>query len=253
MSGTRSASPTARATDAALPRDALIVAHGSPVDPAPQEARLACLAAGVGALLPEWRVRGATLAAPDALETALGGLHAPRVLPFFMAEGWFTRTELPRRLASAGADAAPVLLAFGSDPGLPDLAARIALDAAVEAGIDPGATTLLLAAHGSQVSPASARATRAMAATLSARCDFARVAVGFVEEAPYLVDAARGLGQALCLPLFALRAGHVVDDMPEALGAAGFAGPLLPPIGEHAAVPALLAAALRRSVGEAAA
>jgi sirohydrochlorin ferrochelatase len=90
-----------------------------------------------------------------------------------------------------------------------------------------------------------------MAAALSARCDFARVEVGFVEEAPFLVDAARGLGQALCLPLFALRAGHVVDDLPEALAAAGFAGPLLPPIGEHAAVPALLAAALRRSVSEA--
>ncbi len=56
---------------------------------------------------------------------------------------------------------------------------------------------------------------------------------GFVEETPSLADAARDLTPAICLPFFALRAGHVVDDVPAALAEAGFTGPLLPAIGEH--------------------
>ncbi|HEX9858577.1 MAG TPA: CbiX/SirB N-terminal domain-containing protein [Paracoccaceae bacterium] len=229
------------------PPGALIVAHGSPADPLPQEAALAALAARVAALLPGWRVAGATLAAEGALAAALAKAPQALIYPFFMAEGWFTRSTLPRRL---GAAAARQLPAFGSDPALPDLMAQVALEGAQAAGLVPARTTLLIAAHGSQVSRASATITRAVADDLAARGLFAAVRVGFVEEAPFLADAARGLHPALCLPFFALRAGHVETDVPEALAAAGFAGPLLPAIGEHPAVAGLIAAALRRALAE---
>lgn len=228
--------------------EALIISHGSPADPGPQEAALQALAAAVGARLPGWRVAGATLAAEGALESALSGLHSPLIYPFFMAEGWFTRTLLPRRLAGAGGAGLRRLPAFGRAPDLPDLCARVALEGAVAAGLAPRSTTLLLAAHGSQVARASADGARAVAAKIAQLAPFGRVLTGFVEEAPFLAQVARELGPAICLPFFALRAGHVADDVPLALAAAGFRGPLLPAIGEHAAVPAIVAADLARAI-----
>lgn len=224
--------------------DALIVAHGSPSDPQPQEAALAALAGRVAALAPGWRVRGATLAAEGAVEAALAALDRPVVLPFFMAEGWFTRTLLPRRLARAGAGSLRLLPAFGHLPGLADLATR----AAVQGTVTPlPQTTLLLVAHGSQVARASAEGARAMAAHIAHHAPFARVLTAFVEEPPRIAQAARGLGPATCLPFFALRAGHVEDDVPAGLAAAGFRGTLLPPLGEHSGAAEVLANALRAS------
>ncbi len=217
--------------------DALIVAHGQPGDPGPQQAALEALAAKVGALLPDWAVGGATLAAPGALEA----VQARRVYPFFMAEGWFTGRELPRRLRAAGMGNARVLRPFGVDPALTELCQAKARAAAPAA---PADCTLVLAAHGSQRSQTSADSARAMAARLTG---WRRVVTGFVEQAPYLSDAARLDGPALCLPFFALTADHVTDDLPEALAQAGFRGPLLPPIGAADEVPALIAAALLNS------
>lgn len=226
---------------------ALIVAHGAPAEPGPQEAAMQALAGRVASHLPGWQVAGATLAAPGALEAALERL-GPGALayPFFMARGWFTGRELPRRLALAGAQELRQLAPFGTDPALPALMARVALEAAAQAGLDPARTTLLLAAHGSKVSRTSADTTHAMAADLRRRTPFA-VTVGFVEEPPFLADAARIAGPALCLPFFALRAGHVAGDVPEALEQAGFRGPLLPAIGEHPEAARLIAAALLRA------
>lgn len=227
-------------------QNALIVAHGAPADPEPQEAALRALAAAVSARLPDWQVRGATLAAPGALEAALDGLEAPLVYPFFMAEGWFTRTALPRRLREAGMGTLRRLPAFGVAPELPRLTARAAIEGAEAAGLSPRDTTLLIAAHGSQMSRASAEGARAIAGLLGHLAPFRRVLTGFIEEPPYLFQMARGLGPAICLPFFALTASHVTDDVPEALAAAGFRGPLLPPVGTHPDVPGIIAAALRR-------
>lgn len=227
----------------ASPRSALIVAHGSPADPAPQEAAMQALAVRVAMWLPGWRVRGATLAADGALEAALAGMDAPLIYPFFMAEGWFTRTTLPKRLGGAGRQ----LPAFGGDPGMVDLVVRVTEAAALAAGLEPAAAVLLIAAHGSKVSRASANGARALVESVTSRGVFDRVEVGFVEEAPYLADAARDLGAAVCLPFFALRAGHVAVDVPEALASAGFEGVLLPAIGEHGDVAQMIAAALLRA------
>lgn len=230
------------------PRDALIVAHGAPADPAPQEEGLQALAAATAPHLPAgWRVRGATLAADGALEAALHGLTDPLIYPFFMAEGFFTGTLLPRRLTEAGATNARQTAPFGVDPALPDLMARVAL-AATEGR--PEDTKLLVAAHGSKVSRTSADSTHAMVAALRPLTGFNRILAGFVEEAPFLADQARALGAGICLPFFALEAGHVVGDIPEALEEAGFQGPILPPIGQHPEVPALIAAALMRAAAD---
>lgn len=206
---------------------------------------MAELAGQVSARLPGWTVRSATLASPGSLAEALEGLAEPLVYPFFMAEGYFTGEVLPRRLAELPV-AARQVPAFGSDPHLAELAGRAAMNGARDAGLKAETSTLLLAAHGSQVSPASRLATLRLAEVLRATLPFRAVVAGFIEEAPFLTDTAGGLGPAICLPLFTLSAGHVLGDVPEALAEAGFEGVLLDHIGAHPGVPAIIAAALQR-------
>ena len=218
-------------------KDALIIAHGAPADPAPQEAWMQALAARVRMWLPGWRITGTTLALPGALEAAVARQPQAMIFPFFMAEGFFTRRQLPKRLAAAGMAQPQQLPAFGHHPDLPALLAQV---------VAPHPGTVLLAAHGSQVARASAQQTEALAETLR-RTTGRPVVTGYVEETPFLQEAARIDGPALCLPLFATRAGHVAQDVPDALAAAGFTGPLLPAIGEHAMAARLIATALDAS------
>lgn len=233
---------------AAKPPEAILVAHGSPGDPQAQEAVMMALAVRVALFCPGWRIRGTTLAMPGALEAATKAMQAPLIYPFFMAEGWFTRTNLPRRLQACGAQDLRQLAPFGADPALAALMADTARKGAAASGLQAGKTTLLIAAHGSNLSKTSTDTTWAMVEKMRQQAGFAGVSAGFVEEAPFLETAATGLGPALCLPFFALRAGHITDDVPRALSAAGFAGPLLPPIGEAPAAAPLIAAALRRAL-----
>lgn len=226
-----------------MPR-ALIVAHGQPGDPAPQQRAAEALAAQVAALLPGMAVQGATLAMPGALDIAG---NDSLIYPLFMAAGWFTQSELPRRLARAGAPDARILPPFGSDPGLPALCLDLIAAAARTRGWALAQTHLLIAAHGSGRSPAPAAAARKMAAQLSPHVAATRC--GFIEEAPHIADAARDLpGRSLCLPLFATCAEHVTDDLPQALEQAGFAGALLPPVGLAPAVPAMIAESIRAAL-----
>lgn len=221
--------------------EALIVAHGQPGDPGPQQAAVEALAAVVARHLPETRVQGATLAMPGALEAAAG---AGLIYPMFMAGGWFTGRELPRRLTLAGMGNARILPPFGADPALPALCRRLLGKAAEGCGWPLAETHVLIAAHGSGRSRAPSEAARKMAHDLAPLT----VTCGFIEEAPLIPDAARDLpARTICLPLFATRAEHVTDDLPHALRAAGFRGVTLPPVGLAPEVPAMIAAAIGRA------
>lgn len=222
-------------------RHAVIVSHGQPGDPGPQQRAIGDLAAQVARHDPGCPVTGATLAMPGAL--AANCDNDSLIYPMFMAEGWFTGTELPRRLAEAGALHARIMRPFGTDPALPDLILAKAGQAAAAEGWQPHETTLLLTAHGSARSQASFNITNALASRIAPH--FARVVTGFVEQSPFIADAARNLGRAVSLPLFALQADHVLNDLPIALDKAGFTGPRLPPIGLAPEIPALIAGAIR--------
>ncbi|PWE34359.1 cobalamin biosynthesis protein CbiX [Maritimibacter sp. 55A14] len=235
MSSTRSPSPTAPATE----RAALIVAHGQPSDPDGPQARAEAFAEAVARHLPDWRVAGATLAAPGALARAVAALGnaRPVVYPLFMSDGWFVKTELPGRLAKAGAPSARITAALGLDPGMPALLARAAQAGAQAHGLTPAETGLLLAAHGSPSNPRPRAVADEAARAMAPLAGFREIVTGFVDEAPGIAEAARHLpAPALCLPFFARTGGHVLDDLPAALAEAGFDGPLLPPVGEDAAV-----------------
>jgi len=232
-----------------MPRTALIIGHGQPSDPAPAEADLGRLAAAVARDLPDWQVHSATLAAPGALEAAAAGSLDAVVLPFFMADGWFTRVELPRRLALAGISGATILPPFGLMPEVADLAVTAVRKAALGRHWAMEETVLVLAAHGSGRSRAPAAAAATIRDHIAAALPFADIRLGFIEEPPSVRDAARDAGtQALCLPLFVARWGHVESDVPRELAAAGFSGPCLAPLGARPEVPAILAQTFRGKI-----
>ena len=221
----------------------LIVSHGQPSDPGPAEARLAAFGRQVAARLAGQAVHTVTLAAPGGLDRVVAGFEGAPFLayPMFMSDGWFVSTRLPDRLRAAGGSA-HVLPPFGLDPALPDLVRRTALAAIREQGMEARATTVLLTAHGSPRDPRPRRAARAQAAALTGAVKAVRF--GFVDEAPGIEQMARIDGPAITLPLFAATNGHVRQDVAAALDRGGFDGPRLPPIGEHAHAPVLVAHAI---------
>ena len=226
----------------------VIVSHGSPSDPEPQEAFVRRLAEQVAAELPGRQILGATLAAEGALARALDEAEGARVLiyPLFMADGWFVSTALPRRTEAAAPGRTLVALPFGLDAEIPGLAVSAARAAAQEAGYPEHKTAILLAAHGSPSDPRAGRAADKCAAEMRAQSRFRTVTTGFVDQAPYLADAARLPSPAICVPFFAARAGHVMEDLPEALEAANFDGPCVPPLGAMPDAPGIIARALMR-------
>ncbi|WGW03598.1 sirohydrochlorin chelatase [Tropicibacter oceani] len=221
-----------------LPR-VVIVSHGQPSDPQIGETEISALARAVAQALPGRDIRGATLAAPGALEDALDGSRDALVYPFFMADGWFTKSVLPKRLTGMQARQLPP---FGLDPDLPEFTQQWLQRVLDEAGWQAGETGLFLAAHGSGKSDKPAEVTRAFAQHLAALMPLRDIRCGFVEQPPFLADMARNMGdKAICLPFFALKRGHVLEDLPQALDAVNFAGLRLEPFGCQPELPAFIA------------
>lgn len=239
MSGTRSPSRRAPATKAVL------VAHGQPSAPEPPERALKGLAGQVQDLWPDGQLRAATMAAPGALEAALDQAGpGAMIYPFFMAKGWFVKSALARRLE--GRDVR-VLEPFGLDADLPGIAAAVIRAEAAQRAWDLAETHVLLAAHGSARGKAAAESAERFANLLAPLLGGAKLRCGYVEQAPFLSDLAPDLPQqTICLSFFAMEGDHVRDDVTEGLRDAGYVGPVLPPLGRADAVPALIAAALKR-------
>ena len=223
--------------------DALIVSHGQPSDPDVGEAEIAALASKVGGHLPGARVEGVTLAAEGRIEALSADRPGALIYPIFMADGWFTQVQLPKRLAKG---VGPQLVSFGLDCTLPLLAANWLRAVCTERAVDPYGVDLVIAGHGSGKSRRVSEATHAFADQVAGVFKPRSVRCGFVEEAPSLEDALTGLDQnSICLPFFAAKRGHVLDDLPQAVRASKYEGIVLDPIGLHPDVPKLIADALR--------
>jgi sirohydrochlorin ferrochelatase len=220
-----------------MTKTALIVAHGQPSDPRPAGAALEALALRVQALLPGWEVLAATLAEDGAMARGVAGRAGGVVFPMFMAGGWFTKVQIPKKLSEAGAVGWTVLEPFGCDPAVHDLCVTLAREA--------GAGRMILAAHGSFKSPVPSDIAFHVAGRIAAEAGTA-VEAGFIDQDPQLASLTGGAG--VCLPFFAAEGGHVSDDIPAALAEAGFTGTILSPVGLDARVPAIIAAAILRGV-----
>lgn len=216
---------------------ALILAHGQPSDPRPSGAALEALAARVEALMPGWSVAAATLAEEGAIAQAVAGRPGGVVFPMFMAGGWFTRVQIPKKLGEAGAVGWTVLEPFGCDVAVHDLCVALVREA--------GADEVILAAHGSFKSSAPSDIAVHVAGRIAAETG-AAVTAGFIDQEPQLASLTGNGG--VCLPFFAAEGGHVSDDIPAALAEARFSGRILPPVGLDARVPGIIAAAIARGV-----
>jgi sirohydrochlorin ferrochelatase len=220
-----------------MTQHALIVAHGQPSDPRPAGAALELLAGKVQALMPGWEVAAATLAEPGAISKAVAGRAGGVVFPMFMTGGWFTKVQIPAKLAEAGAVGWTVLEPFGCDPSVHDLCLKLLREA--------GADQAILAAHGSFKSSVPADIALHVAGRIIAETGV-EVVAGFIDQEPQLASLSGRRG--VCLPFFAAEGGHVSDDIPAALAKAGFQGRILPPVGLDARVPAIIAQAIVRGV-----
>ena len=194
------------------------------------------------------RVFGATLANRGSLEAAIAEAGTGRlaIYPHFMSDGWFVSSELPRRLRRAGLEAPHILPPLGLEPALAALCARRVSEAIRWRALPAEKTTLVLAAHGSPSDPRPAEATRRVADRIAEANVLAALRIGFVDEEPRIVEAARCAPPALCLPFFIGRGGHVLKDLREALSEARFEGAVLEPIGLDVEIPDLIARVLQR-------
>lgn len=210
---------------------AIIVAHGQPSDPEPAEASLARFTTEVNALAADVSVHSATLANPGVLEQVMDSLPRDTVIyPLFMAKGWFVTSALPKRIGDRNLR---ILDPLGTDPLLPDLVSDALKSTLKENNWSAAASDLVIAAHGSGRNRNPSTVAKGFAGQLSQRMTFRSIRVGFVEEPPSISDAANGASeQSLCLPFFACRGGHVLEDVPEELDKAHFRGTVLPVISE---------------------
>ena len=108
-------------------------------------------------------------------------------------------------------------------------------------------STLILAAHGSRSSSNPAQSAARIKAEIIDAGEFADVRLGFVSLAPSIAEVAVCAAPAICLPLFAARAGHVQVDVPAALAEAGSTRLLLAATANDPEIPSLIGAALRKS------
>lgn len=224
---------------------AIIVSHGQPSDPQIGEAEIAALARSVSAYC-DFSVSGVTLASPGALEAQLDLDPDTVVYPMFMANGWFTRTELPRRI---GGRAVRILPPFGTDPALAPAVARYLISLCQARGWGNSDVGLAILGHGSGRSDAVARETFNFAKAVMTDFEPRYLTVGFVEQDPPLTQALDGLGpKSFALPFFSARRGHVLDDIPQAAAKMSYCGHILEPVGLLAFIPQMVARQLAKAI-----
>lgn len=219
MSGTRSASRPAPATEARS-QALLIIAHGD------------CGGEGGNVLAHELahRVRSLTLFdevqigfihGSPSIEDAAARIQSSdiRIFPLFMSDGYYVRDAIPQRLAiSDGIGALGHHISIGTPlgllPDLPALLLRAAKEAAAAADIRPDEATLLMVAHGSAKAPYSAAAATAVAERIAETRTFRRLDVAFLEEEPFFTAALEKAPRpVIVLSFFAGGGTHAEDDV----------------------------------------
>ena len=220
-----------RKADAAL----LIVAHGSTVNPDSSAPTLAHAAE-------IWRrnifaqVECAFWKEEPSLRDALflfdpESIREVYVVPNFISEGYFTQTVVPRELELNGPTTKrpsgqtwnycqPV----GNHPMMTDLLLKRAHQVAPNA--DPGETSLLIVAHGTDLNENSAVAAKREAERIRALGKYAAVLNAYMEEPPLVSDWRKltETANVVVVPFFISDGLHSYQDIPVLLGIVVAAG-----------------------------
>jgi sirohydrochlorin cobaltochelatase len=149
------------------------------------------------------------------------------VVPNFISEGYFTQTVIPRELDLSGrmtkrtnGQVWKYCEPVGNHPLMTDLLLQRAHQ--VAPGIDPGETTLLIVAHGTDLNENSAVAAKREAEKIRALRKYATVLNVYMEEPP-LVSNWRKLtktSNVVVVPFFISDGLHSYEDIPRLLGIA---------------------------------
>ena len=244
MSGTRSPSPKAPATEVSL----LLVAHGIEGRPGVAADHRDTIAAE--GLFAEVRV-GCIKGVPtldDALDAAPEPVH---VVPLLLADGFIM--DLVRQRLDGRTDVTlhPPL---GLHDDLVALLADKAARACRDAGWRTADTMLLLIGHGTPKHPESGATTEAAARAIAARGRFADVITAYLDQGSFLADVARHLTTpTVAVGLFMDEGPHGRDDVMEALAAATAPVVYAGPVGTDPAIVPLVLQLARRAVARTAA
>ena len=160
---------------------------------------------------------GYVKSSPALVDAASDTAEAVYVVPFFMADGWFSRRRIPAVLADAKhGDRIRLCAPVGTSPRLALAADRMATLACRRLGIPQAAASLLLIGHGTKRESASSGAPRAIGSALAESGRYAAVATAFLEEPPSVDAALVALpGDAVvAIGLFAAEGAHGAIDAP---------------------------------------
>jgi len=227
---------------------AILVSHGDRGGESPNAA-LATQAARVreltGLTVLTGMLKGEPTLEEAVSEAAATGTSRIVVYPLFMADGYFVKKV--RERANTVADSLePVVLApLGIDPALPDILVDEAVSLAQREKIEPSDARLLIVGHGSKLGPASASATRKVAARAALARRFASVSTAFLEEEPFLEDALRTSKAPTIVAGFFFGDGmHAAEDVPDAIAETCANAVYTGAIGDSPAIARLIATAL---------
>jgi sirohydrochlorin ferrochelatase len=157
---------------------------------------------------------------------ALEALKASRIIvyPLFASSGYFTRDRLVQLIDEADREGRDVriLPPLGLDPGLPHLVTALVKRTARERGVAAHRCTVIFLAHGSRRNSASREATEQIAREVEASAVFRKVRIAFLEERPFLGEAAADApGPAVVVGLFSGEGMHGASDAPRLIAELG--------------------------------
>jgi sirohydrochlorin cobaltochelatase len=207
----------------------LIVAHGSTVNPDSSAPTLAH-AAEIRRRKVFADVECAFWKEEPSLRDALS-LFDPKVVrevcvvPNFISEGYFTQTVVPRELELDGrltkrsnGQLWQYCEPVGNHPSMADLLLHRAHH--IAPNVDPGETSLLIVAHGTDLNENSAVAAKREADKIRALGKYAAVLNVYMEEPPLIADWRRltETGNVIVVPFFISDGLHSYEDIPVLLG-----------------------------------
>jgi sirohydrochlorin cobaltochelatase len=213
----------------------LVVAHGSTVNPDSSAPTLAH-AAEIRRRQIFAKVECAFWKEEPSLRDAIflfdpESIREVYVVPNFISEGYFTQTVVPRELELNGRTTKrpngqvwkycdPV----GNHPMMTDLLLRRAHE--IAPGIPESETTLLIAAHGTDLNENSAVAAKREAEKIRALGKFAAVLNVYMEEPPLVSDWRKltTTRNVVVVPFFISDGLHSYEDIPRLLGIVVAAG-----------------------------
>jgi sirohydrochlorin cobaltochelatase len=152
-------------------------------------------------------------------------IHEVAVVPNFISEGYFTQRVIPRELELIGhttkRDNGQVwnyCEPVGSHPAMTDLLLKRARE--IAPAVDPRETTLLIAAHGTDLNENSAVAAKREADRIRALGKYAAVLNVYMEEPPLISDWRTLINtpNVIVVPFFIADGLHSYKDIPVLLG-----------------------------------